>query len=194
MRITFSILLLAFALTLHGGELVRSAIPPWRCQTGSAADGHSNAFSMVDYELSGDFLREHEPEPQEDGFRWIPILPRTRVTTELIAIVHRKELYRALYYSGDDQTPRSSPAVSVFLLATTGGRLRPFFVLFPDETETFESYLESSADVPFSLTARTNMSGTGAYFSIYTFSFAKGLPKFLGRTDGGRHVEAKTYK
>jgi hypothetical protein len=116
------------------------------------------------------------------------------VTTELIALVHGKTLYRALYYSGDAAIPRSGPVVAVFLLATAEGHLRPFCVLFPDETERLESYLESSSDLPFYLTARTRMSGTGAFFSIYSFSFPNGLPRFLGRTDGGRHNEPKTYK
>jgi hypothetical protein len=194
-RTIFLILIFALAGAVHGEELLRSSTPAWRCYTGIAADGHSNQFTSVDYQLRGDFLREHEPEPQDaGGFRWIPIMARTRVTTELIAVVHGKTLYRALYYSGDAATPRSGPEVAVFLLTTAEGHLRPFCVLFPDETESFESYLESSSDLPFSLTARTNMSGTGAFFSIYSFSFPKGLPRFLGRTDGGRHNEAKTYK
>lgn len=190
----YIILFAALSLVVRAEEPLPSSTPPWRCYTGIAADGHSNQFTSLAYELRGDFLREHQPEPQSDSFRWVPITADTRVTVELVAIVHGKQLWRAIYRSTKPDAPESRPEAAVFLLTTVEGHLRPFFILFPDETERFDSYIESSPDLPFSLTARTDMSGTGVFYSIYSFSFPKGFPRFHGRTDGGRHNEPKTYK
>ena len=189
------VLLCVALVTVGAEEPLRSFTPAWRCYTGVGDDGHSNQFTDVAYELRGGFIREYEPEPQAKGaFRWIPLAQGTRVTADVIALVDGKELWRALYYSGGPDTPRRGPEAAVFLLAITEGHLRPFCVLFPDETESLTSYIASSRKLPFSLTARTDMSGTGVFYSIYSFSFSSGVPRFLGRTDGGRHNDPKTYK
>lgn len=187
-------LAVALCLNVRGEELQKSSKPPWRCYTGVGIDGHSNEFVSVDYEMSEDFVRAHEPESQENGFRWIPLRKETRVTIDLLAIVHGRRLHRVLYSSSEPETPRRGPEAAVFLLDTTPGKLRPFFVLALDESEDFESYVESSSELPFSLSAHTHMSGTGAFYSDYLFSFSKAGPRFLGRTDGGRNLEPKTYK
>lgn len=190
----FAVIVSLLALSVRGDELLPSSTPPWRCYTGIAADGHSNEFTTVAYGLRGDFLRQHMPEPAKDSFQWVPLTNETRATVEHIAIVHGKQIWRAIYHPTKPEIPESRPEAAVFLLSTAEGLLRPFLVLFPDDTETFESYCQSSADVPFSLTAQTNMSGTGAFYSTYSFTFPKGVPRFLGRTDGGRHNEPKTFK
>ena len=182
-------------MTAHGGvDLLPSTTPPWRCYTGRVSGSHSNAFTTLDYGVRDEFLRQNKPERKGDSFHWVAITDATDATIDQLALVDGRGLWRAVYRSTKPAVAASHPEAVVFMLATAEYLLRPFLVLCLDETDTFESYIESTSEVPFSLMAEVSVAGSGQYYSQYRFTFLKGLPRFLGRTDGGRHSEPETFK
>ena len=187
-------------------DTLPSSTAPWRCYTGISCTGtganevRSNSFVLLDYEMELSTIEVRIPKTKDDNGKllstveWAGLPVDVQVTGEHVATCRGKGIWRFLYRSTKpDQLPGHVDAV-VFASTTTSGFLRPFFVIFPDETETFYSVFESSNEVPFSLSAHTSMSGTGAFHSAYRFAFPKGTPHFLGRTDTGRRMKAKTYR
>jgi hypothetical protein len=189
------------SFTASAQDTVPSPIAPWRCYTGREDTGTGNSFVSIDYQMSLSTIESRMPETTDDNgkrlstVRWDPLPAGVRATGEHIATYRGKEIWRFLYRS--DQPGRRAGNVDAVVFAMSlgdAGSVRPFFVLFPDGTESFESFIESSSAVAFSLSADTHMSGTGAFHSSYTFSFPKGIPRFLGRADSGRRLEPKTYR
>ena len=195
-----AIFVLFAVLTSYAEDTLPSSTPPWRCYTGIRDDDHANASVSVDYEMYLSTLDARMPQIRDDNrkplatVRWIGIPADVKVTQEHIATYHGHQIWRVTYRSTNPDQLVGHVEAAVFLLTTQSGLVRPVFVICPDESESFHSFIESSSAAPFVLSADTHMSGTGAYHSSYRFSFEKAVPHFLGRTDSGRRMEPKTYR
>lgn len=193
-------LICSFTSAAFAQDTMSSTDAPWRCYTGREDTGNGNHYVMIGYKMYLNTPESRMPEITDDAgkrlstVRWTTLPADIHVSGEHVGTCRGKEIWRYLYRSNQtDQSVDHVDAV-VFTMTLSGGLARPFFVLFPSGTELFESFFDSSPNIAFSLHADTHESGTGAFHSSYAFSFLKGIPRFLGRTDSGRRHESKTYR